>query len=72
MPDAATAIKIAVAVWTPVYGAEQIEREKPYHATLKDEVWLVTGSLPDGVLGGVAIAKIARRDGRIIGITHTE
>jgi len=30
VPDAETAIKIAVTVWEPIYGQEQISRQKPY------------------------------------------
>ncbi len=30
VPDQATAIGIAVAIWSPIYGKEQIEKEKPY------------------------------------------
>ncbi len=51
VPDEQTAIAIAVAVWTPIYGKEQIESEKPYKASLKNGVWTVTGSLPKGYLG---------------------
>jgi hypothetical protein len=70
VPDEATAIKIAVAVWEPIYGAEHIAGEKPYHAALHDGVWTVTGSLPKQMLGGVAIAEISKRDGRIIRVSH--
>ena len=70
VPDAATAIKIAVAVWEPIYGAAQIASEKPYHATLHDGVWTVTGSLPKQILGGVAIAEISKQDGRIMRVSH--
>ena len=34
VPDAKTAIKIAVAVWEPIYGEKEIAREKPYRARL--------------------------------------
>jgi hypothetical protein len=70
VPDAETAIKIAVAVWSPIYGKEQIEKEKPYKATLKNGIWYISGSLPAGWKGGVAEAEIAKDDGRIIRITH--
>ncbi len=70
VPDEETAIKIAVAVWTPIYGKEKIEKEKPYEATLKDGIWYVSGSLPEGWKGGVAEAEIAKDDGRIIRISH--
>ena len=41
VPDAATAIKIAVAVWEPIYGQEQIAQQKPYKAVLVKGVWKV-------------------------------
>ena len=70
VPDAATAIKIAVAVWSPIYGADQIEKEKPYKARLSNGIWTVEGSLPKGPLGGVADADIAKDDGRILRVIH--
>ena len=70
VPDAETAIAIAVAVWTPIYGREQIESEKPYKAVLIGGMWHVSGSLPAGYLGGVAEAEIAKDDGRILRVIH--
>lgn len=48
VPDAATAISIAVAVWNPIYGEKKIPSEMPYNATLKSGLWTVTGSVPGG------------------------
>ena len=70
VPDEKTAIRIAEAVWTPIYGEEKLNAERPFHATLKAGVWTVEGSLPEGTLGGVAVAEIAQRDGRIIRVSH--
>jgi hypothetical protein len=70
VPNEKTAIRIAVAVWSPIYGEEKIEAEKPFVATLKNGVWMVHGSLPKGLAGGVAIAQIAKRDGRILQVSH--
>ena len=71
VPNAETAINIAVAVWTPIYGAENIARQKPYRARLgTDGIWGVEGSLPEGWLGGVALAEIAKVDGRIMRVSH--
>ena len=71
VPDAATAIKIAVAVWTPIYGEAHIAEEKPYHATLKGGVWTVEGSMhPPNAPGGVAFARISQKDGRILEVVH--
>lgn len=75
VPDEETAIRIAVAVWIPIYGKKTIENEKPYTATLKNGIWYVTGSLPKAksgelVEGGVAEAEINKNDGKIIRISH--
>ncbi len=75
VPDSATAVRIAVAVWIPIYGERQIMSEQPFVATLKDSVWTVTGSLPRPpagaeVVGGTAMVRIAKRDGRILFLWH--
>ena len=70
VPNAATAIRIAVAVWEPLYGKEQIAGERPFHATLTSGVWHVTGSLPRLMPGGVAEANIRRSDGKVLRIMH--
>ena len=77
VPDVETAIAIAVAVWNPIYGKEQIAREKPYVATLTGDVWSVVGSLPNApngapVSGGVAMIAISKRSGCILTVTHGE
>jgi hypothetical protein len=70
VPDSETAITIAVAVWAPIYGRDQIEKEKPYHAVLRSGTWTVTGSLPENADGGVAEADISKETGCILRIIH--
>lgn len=70
VPDEETAIAIAVAVWNSIYGKEKIKSEKPFRASLKDDVWTITGSLPKGRKGGTAIAEISKDDGRILRVIH--
>ena len=71
VPDAATASRIAEAVWIPIYGESKIAAEKPFKATLKGDVWTVTGKdLPKNTVGGVAEADISKRDGRILRVIH--
>ena len=70
VPDAKTAISIAIAVWSPMYGEEQIASEKPYVATLSSGKWTVTGSLPKGWKGGVALAVISKSDGQVLRVSH--
>jgi|SRR5882724_3845252 len=70
VPDEKTAVAIAVAVWSPIYGEGKIKNEKPYKATLNEGIWHVEGTLPKGHLGGVAEIKISKQDAKIISIKH--
>jgi hypothetical protein len=70
VPNEQTAIQIAVAVWVPIYGKENIERQRPYKAWLKDGIWHVTGNLPQNTVGGVATAEIQKSDAKIVRISH--
>jgi hypothetical protein len=72
VPDAKTAIAIAVAVWEPIYGKRDIAADAPYEAVLKNDRWIVRGTLAGKNVGGTAFAVIAKRDGRIIKVYHTK
>jgi hypothetical protein len=69
VPDDITAIKIAEAVWLPIYGPA-IYDKKPFTAKLKESTWVVEGTLPKNMLGGVPIAEISRIDGRVTRVSH--
>lgn len=71
VPDESTAIQIAQAVATAEYGEKTISREQPFHARLYGETWIVKGTLhPQGALGGTAVVKISKLDGKILFMTH--
>jgi len=70
VPDEQTAIRIAEAVWIPIYGAQHIEKEKPFKATLKNGAWTVPGTLAEGVKGGTVMAIISSNSGCILGVGH--
>jgi len=81
VPNSETAIAIAEAVLVPVYGKNRIESERPFTATLKDDVWTVAGTLycadgkpqsdkPPTCVGGVAVVEISKKDARVISMTH--
>ena len=70
--DEADAIRIALSAWIPIYGVKQIEEEKPYVAELKNGIWTVEGSLPEGWVGGVAMARISQKDGTVLETGHGE
>ena len=71
VPDAAPAMKIAEAVWIPIYGEDVVDKE-PYIAEYDSikGMWTVTGSLPKDVDGGVRLIIIRKSDGKIMKIHH--
>jgi len=70
VPNQVTAIKIAIAVWTPIYGAE-ISKNTPFKIKLKNGVWYIEGSLPANfTLGGVPYIEIQKTDGKILKVMH--
>ena len=73
VPNADTAVKVAEAVLTPVYGEKQILSERPFKATLEGDVWTVEGTLHCGgpqCVGGTAVVKISRSSGQILHMIH--
>jgi len=71
VPDSITAVRVAEAVWFPIYGEQHILSEQPFVARLSGGVWTVTGTLPKGMVGGTAVARIAKRDGRVLFVMHS-
>ncbi|WP_316633927.1 YbbC/YhhH family protein [uncultured Flavobacterium sp.] len=73
VPNKQTAIKIAEAVWLPIYG-KKIYNEKPFTAELTSSgIWIVKGTLKDldlGAKGGVAYIEIQKSDCKILKIYH--
>jgi hypothetical protein len=65
VPDAATAIQIAEAVWKPMYGAEAIAGQTPFEAKLNHNVWIVIGS---GAPETALFVFILQADGRILSV----
>jgi len=69
VPDDITAVKIAIAVWLPIYG-NGIYQKKPYKVKLQNDVWIVEGTLPADTQGGVPYIEIQRKDGKILRVMH--
>jgi NTF2 fold immunity protein len=74
VPNKETAIKIAEAVWLPIYG-NKIYKELPFKATLiNDSIWAVGGTLNKSsgkiVVGGTAYIELQKSDGKILKVTH--
>lgn len=69
VPNEETAIKVAEAILYPIYG-EKIYKQKPFVVVLNNDVWIIKGSLPKGMLGGVAYIEIQKSDCKILKVTH--
>ena len=79
VPDSATAVRVAEAVLIPVYGEKKIHSERPFIASLENEVWTVRGTLhcsggkggtSTHCVGGTAEVQISKMDGHIIRVAH--
>jgi hypothetical protein len=70
VPNEQTAVTIAEAVLIPIYGEKAVRSERPFKAALANGVWTVTGTLPPNFLGGSAIVRLAKSDGRILFVIH--
>ena len=70
VPDEKTAVRVAEAVLSPIYGEEKIIGERPFHGVLKDGVWTVSGTLPEGWEGGTAMVRIDKKTGAILSHIH--
>jgi len=70
IPTKEVAIKIALAIWEPIYGKDKIANEAPYNAILVNGIWHVSGTLPEGWIGGVAEIEIEKESGKIIRLSH--
>jgi len=69
VPNKTTAIKIAEAVWLPIYG-ESIYKKRPYKVKLENGIWVVEGTLPLTSKGGVPYIEIQKKDGKILKVIH--
>lgn len=77
VPDTATAMRIAEAVWIPMYGASHIAASRPFEAALvttkeNGVIWVVAGTLPKGMLGGTPYIEIRQRDGKVLFVEHSK
>jgi hypothetical protein len=82
VPDSETAVRLGEKALIAVYGKKVIESERPFNAVLLHGVWHVAGTLfckdekgnvvKDACNGGVAMADIRQRDGRVLWTNHTK
>ena len=74
VPDAETAVKVALAV-LPHLGPDarrEIQEYRPWHAERVANAWQVRGTLLRESVGGTLVVVVAVSDARIIGIFHEQ
>ncbi len=70
LKDKSKAIAFAESILWSIYGKKIIERQKPYDVFLIDTYWLIKGTMPKGMKGGVFTIIIDSKNCKIIRITH--
>ena len=72
VPDSKTASQVAEVLWLRIYGDKVLDN-KPFKVSLRDSsVWIVEGTLKDGLVGGTPYAEIQKADGKVLKIHHTK
>lgn len=72
VPNEKTAARMAMILWSAIYGEKQIRSEFPFHITLVDDtLWSLSGSVnPVGAIGGAAHLLLRKSDGKVLFIIH--
>jgi hypothetical protein len=74
VPDKKTALKIAKAVWLPIYGKKKLIWNR-YQVKLKDDIWYIESvnilHIFFGISGGGPFIKINKITGEILDVSHT-
>lgn len=75
VPSEQTARTIAEAVLVPIYGKDNISRQKPFKTKITGDIWIIEGSTPAdrgiAYLGGSFTIHISKMTGEILLVTHS-
>lgn len=71
--DAESVKAEAEKIWIEIYGDDIID-QRPYKVSFDDEnkTWLVEGTIPKNVDGGVAYILIEKDTGKVLAVWHTK
>ena len=70
IPKKENAINYAEIILFELYGKEKIESEKPYKINLINEYWIITGTLPKEMVGGVFEMVFDSWNGKVLILEH--
>lgn len=70
IPKKENAINYAEIILFELYGKENIEAEKPYKINLINDYWIITGTLPKEMIGGVFEMVFDSWNGKVLLLEH--
>ncbi|MDB4180655.1 YbbC/YhhH family protein [Flavobacteriaceae bacterium] len=70
IPKKENAINYAQIILFELYGKEKIESQKPYKVNLINNYWIITGTLPKEMVGGVFEMVFDSRNGKVLILEH--
>jgi hypothetical protein len=70
IPKKGNAINYAEIILFELFGKENIESEKPYQIYLIKDYWIMTGTLPKGLKGGVFELVFDSWNGKVLILKH--
>ncbi|MEZ7924850.1 MAG: NTF2 fold immunity protein [Flavobacteriales bacterium] len=70
IPKKENAINYAENILFELYGKENIINEKPYQIHLINDYWIMTGTLPKGMRGGVFELVFDSWNGKVLILEH--
>jgi hypothetical protein len=68
--DKETAITISETILFKIYGKDNIIKQRPYEINQIDNYWILSGTLPENMLGGTFLIILNSTNGQIIKLTH--
>lgn len=72
IPNSKTAVEIAESILFPIYGKDNIIKQRPYDVSFTDGYYIINGTFPKPQIGGTFIIIINSKDGKVIKLTHGE
>lgn len=68
--DKQTLINITEPILFKIYGKENIIEQRPYEIYLFDDYWIMSGTIPQNMVGGTFTIALNKKTCKVIGITH--
>ena len=69
--DARVAARIAVSIWSSLFGDYNSNKKCPIEVTLKDDsIWILTGTLLPNAEGGTPYIEISKQTGEILRVNR--